>query len=402
MIENFSQLNLQPEIIDGIQSMGIEKPTPIQAEAIPLILERKDVLGIAQTGTGKTAAFLLPMIQNITSKTDRKKISALIIVPTRELATQIDQAIQAYGYFTDISSQTIYGGGDGKIFNQERHALESGIDIIVATPGRLKMHIQMGYVDFSHLQTLVLDEADRMLDMGFAPDINLILRQTPAEKQSLLFSATMPEKINQLAKSLLRNPTRINIALSKPSDNVNQGAFVVFPQQKIPVLIDYMQQRKNNSIVIFSSRKSEVGGIQGALKRKGIAALAMSSDLEQSEREFALNEFRNQKCKVLVATDVMSRGIDIKGIDTVINFDVPGDAEDYVHRIGRTGRADAKGEAVTFIVPDDQYKFRKIESLIGSEVAKLPIDARFGECPAYEPKSQKPKKKPFFHRKKKA
>ena len=402
MSENFLQLGLSSSLIEGIESMGITQPTPIQAQSIPIILEGKDVLGIAQTGTGKTAAFLLPIIQNITSKSDRNKISALIIVPTRELATQIDQAIQAYGYFTDISSQTIYGGGDGKIFNQERHALESGIDIIVATPGRLKMHIQMGYVDFSHLKTLILDEADRMLDMGFAPDINLILRQTPAEKQSLLFSATMPEKINQLAKSLLRNPTRINIALSKPSDNVNQGAFVVFPQQKIPVLIDYLQQRKNNSIVIFSSRKSEVGGIQGALKRKGITALAMSSDLEQSEREFALNEFRNQKCKVLVATDVMSRGIDIKGIDTVINFDVPGDAEDYVHRIGRTGRADAKGEAVTFIVPDDQYKFRKIESLIGSEVAKLPVDSRFGECPAYEPKSQKPKKKPFFHRKKKA
>ncbi|MBM3428237.1 MAG: DEAD/DEAH box helicase, partial [Bacteroidetes bacterium] len=250
MSENFLQLGLSSSLIDGIDSMGITQPTPIQAQSIPIILEGKDVLGIAQTGTGKTAAFLLPMIQNITSKSDRKKISALIIVPTRELATQIDQAIQAYGYFTDISSQTIYGGGDGKIFNQERHALESGIDIIVATPGRLKMHIQMGYVDFSHLQTLVLDEADRMLDMGFAPDINLILRQTPAEKQSLLFSATMPEKINQLAKSLLRNPTRINIALSKPSDNVDQGAFVVFPQQKIPVLIDYLQQRKNNSIII--------------------------------------------------------------------------------------------------------------------------------------------------------
>lgn len=399
MSENFLHLGLQPEIIEGIESMGIHTPTPIQAQSIPVILEKKDVLGIAQTGTGKTAAFLLPMIQNITAKADRKKISALIIVPTRELATQIDQAIQAYGYFTDISSHTIFGGGDGKLFNQERHALESGSDIIVATPGRLKMHVQMGYVDFSLLQTLVLDEADRMLDMGFAPDINYILRQTPVEKQSLLFSATMPEKINQLAKTLLRNPTRISIALSKPSENVDQGAFVVFPQQKLPVLIDYLRHRKNNSIVIFSSRKSEVGGIQNALKRKGIEALAMSSDLEQSEREFALNEFRNQKCKVLVATDVMSRGIDIKGIDTVINFDVPGDAEDYVHRIGRTGRADAKGEAVTFIVPDDQYKFKKIETLIGKEVKKIAVDERFGETPAYDPKAQRPKKKVFFKKK---
>ncbi len=400
MIENFNQLNLQPEIIDGIQSMGIEKPTPIQAEAIPLILEGKDVLGIAQTGTGKTAAFLLPVIQRVTAISDRKKISVLIIVPTRELAIQIDQAIQAYGYFTDISSIPIYGGGDGKIFNQERHALESGIDIVVATPGRLNTHVNLGYVDFSHIQTLILDEADRMLDMGFLPDIQRIIKHTPKEKQSLMFSATMPEKIYQFSKSLLNNPTKISIALSKPSENVDQGAFVVYSNQKIPVLINYLSSRKEKSTIIFSSRKSEVNGIQASLKRKGFDSLAMSSDLEQADREFALNEFRNQKCKILVATDVMSRGIDIKGVDVVINFDVPGDAEDYVHRIGRTGRADAKGEAVTFIVPEDQMKFKKIEKLIGNTVNKLAIEERFGEAPVYNPQHDSNPKKRFWKKKK--
>ncbi|MEY2938944.1 MAG: hypothetical protein RL062_1533 [Bacteroidota bacterium] len=400
MIENFNQLNLQPEIIDGIQSMGIEKPTPIQAEAIPLILDGKDVLGIAQTGTGKTAAFLLPVIQRVTAVSERKKISVLIIVPTRELAIQIDQAIQAYGYFTDISSIPIYGGGDGKIFNQERHALESGIDIVVATPGRLNTHVSLGYVDFSHIQTLILDEADRMLDMGFLPDIQRIIKHTPKEKQSLMFSATMPEKIYQFSKSLLNNPTKISIALSKPSDNVDQGAFVVFSNQKIPVLVNYLSSRKEKSTIIFSSRKSEVNGIQASLKRKGFDSLAMSSDLEQADREFALNEFRNQKCKILVATDVMSRGIDIKGVDVVINFDVPGDAEDYVHRIGRTGRADAKGEAVTFIVPEDQMKFKKIEKLIGSTVNKLTVEERFGEVPAYNPQHDASPKKRFWKKKK--
>jgi len=367
MSKNFSDLGIHEDLVQGVDSMGITTPTAIQEQAIPAILSGKDVLGIAQTGTGKTAAFLLPIIQKITERGDRKNTSALIIVPTRELATQIDQAIQAYGYFTDISSIPIYGGGDGKIFNQERHALESGADIVVATPGRLNMHLNLGYVNFSQL---------------------------PAEqKQSLLFSATMPDNIFRLAASILKNPVNINIALSKPPSNVEQGAFVIYSNQKIGVLMHYLRGRKEKSTIIFSSRKAEVNGIQSALRRHGFSSLAMSSDLEQSEREFALNEFRNQKCKILVATDVMSRGIDIKGVDVVINFDVPGDAEDYVHRIGRTGRAEAKGEAVTFVVPEEQIKFKKIETLIQSVVTKLPVDPQFGEAPVYDPKVQaKPKK----------
>lgn len=401
MSEKFIGLGLNPDIIQGIESMGIVNPTAIQENSIPAILQGQDILGIAQTGTGKTAAFLLPVIQKITQESNRKKISALIIVPTRELATQIDQAIAAYGYFTDISSMPIYGGGDGKIFNQERHAIESGIDIIVATPGRLNMHINLGYVDFSSLKFIILDEADRMLDMGFLPDIQRVLKVLPREKQSLLFSATMPDNIFSLSSSILNNPTIINIALSKPPSNVQQGAFVLFDNQKIGVLVDYLTPRKEKSTIIFSSRKAQVSEIQNMLKRKGFSSLAMSSDLEQSERENALNAFRSQQCKILVATDVMSRGIDIKGVDVVINFDVPADAEDYIHRIGRTGRAEAEGEAVTFIVPEDQYKFKKIETLIQNTVTKLPIDPKFGALPDYNPKVQVKKKKSFQSFKKK-
>lgn len=401
MSEKFIGLGLNQDIIQGIESMGIINPTAIQENSIPAILNGQDILGIAQTGTGKTAAFLLPVIQKITQENNRKKISALIIVPTRELSTQIDQAIAAYGYFTDISSMPIYGGGDGKIFNQERHAIESGIDIIVATPGRLNMHINLGYVDFSSLKFIILDEADRMLDMGFLPDIQRVLKVLPREKQSLLFSATMPDNIFSLSSSILNNPTIINIALSKPPSNVQQGAFVLFDNQKIGVLVDYLTPRKEKSTIIFSSRKAQVSEIQNMLKRKGFSSLAMSSDLEQSERENALNAFRSQQCKILVATDVMSRGIDIKGVDVVINFDVPADAEDYIHRIGRTGRAEAEGEAVTFIVPEDQYKFKKIETLIQNTVTKLPIDAKFGALPEYNPKVQVKKKKSFQNFKKK-
>lgn len=383
--ENFSSLGLNEDLIQGIDSMGIKKPSPIQRESIPHILEGKDVLGIAQTGTGKTAAFLLPVIHTIIKESDRTSVSALIVVPTRELATQIDQAISAYGYFTDISSMPIYGGSDGKVFTQEKHALTKGTDIIVATPGRLNMHINLGYVDFSKLKFLILDEADRMLDMGFQPDIQRIIAQTPENRQGLLFSATMPDTIFSLSRGFLNDPITINIALSKPPANVTQGAFVVFPNQKIPILVDYLYERKEKTTIVFSSTKSGVINIHSALRKKGIQALMMSSDLEQSEREHSLNEFRNRKCAVLVATDVVSRGIDIKGIDCVVNFDVPGDAEDYVHRIGRTGRADAFGEAVTFVSPDDQVKFKKIEMLIQQDVEKLAVAEIYGATPEYNP-----------------
>ena len=292
--ENFSSLGLNEDLIQGIDSMGIQKPTPIQRESIPHILQGKDVLGIAQTGTGKTAAFLLPVIHKIIQDTNRTSVSALIVVPTRELATQIDQAISAYGYFTDISSMPIYGGSDGKVFTQEKHALTTGTDIIVATPGRLNMHINLGYVDFSKLKFLILDEADRMLDMGFQPDIQRIIAQTPDLKQGLLFSATMPDTIFSLSRGFLNDPITINIALSKPPANVTQGAFVVFPNQKIPILVDDLYERKEKTTIVFSSTKTGVINIHSALRKKGIQALMMSSDLEQSDREHSLNEFRNR------------------------------------------------------------------------------------------------------------
>jgi superfamily II DNA/RNA helicase len=392
----FEELGLSPQILDGISSMGYKTATPVQSQVIQPILAGRDILASAQTGTGKTAAFLLPIIHKlITEPHPEDHINALIIVPTRELAIQIAGNMEGLGYFTNVSSIAIYGGGDGNSFTTEKTALTSGVDIVVCTPGRMIAHLNMGYVNLKHCSYLVLDEADRMLDMGFLPDIQRVLKVLPREKQSLLFSATMPDNIFSFASSILKEPTIINIALSKPPSNVKQGAFVLFDNQKISVLVDYLTPRKDKSVIVFSSRKAQVSEIQNILKRKGFSSLAMSSDLEQSEREFALNQFRNQQCKILVATDVMSRGIDIKGVDVVINFDVPGDAEDYVHRIGRTGRAEAEGEAVTFIVPEDQYKFKKIETLIQTTIEKLPIDPKFGDLPEYNPKAQSNKKKPF-------
>jgi ATP-dependent RNA helicase RhlE len=392
----FSELSLNESVVEGIESMGFRAATPIQEQAIPAVLNGRDVLGIAQTGTGKTAAFLLPVLSKILNKVDRSNISALIVVPTRELATQIDQAIQAYAYFTDISSMAIYGGSDGKVFTQEKRALTEGTDIIIATPGRLVSHLNLGYVNFSKIDFLILDEADRMLDMGFFPDIRRITGFCNEKRQSLLFSATMPDSIFSLSRTLLKNPEVINIALSKPPSNVKQGAYVVFSEQKLPVLLWCIDNRKEKSIIIFSSTKQGVLKVYQSLLKKNFGVVMISSDLEQVEREKSLNDFRNGLAKILVATDVVSRGIDIKGIDVVINVDVPADAEDYVHRIGRTGRAEAFGEAFTFIAPDDQIKFKKIEMLIGSDVEKCEIDERFGATPNYEPRIQNNKKKRYF------
>jgi len=388
----FSKFGLDTGLIEGVESMGIKTPTPIQEGAIPAIVEGKDVLGIAQTGTGKTAAFLLPVINSIITSQERHVISALIVVPTRELAIQIDQAIQAYGYFTDISSMAIYGGSDGDVFKREKQALTSGADIIVATPGRLVSHLNLGYVDFSKLKFLILDEGDRMLDMGFLPDIRRIIGFTNKERQSLLFSATMPDGIFQMAKQFQRDPMTINIALSKPPSNVKQGAYIVFENQKLPVLLNLFTSLKNQSVIVFSSTKTGVSSVFHSLQKKGLNPVMISSDLNQLDRESALNDFRNKKNLVLVATDVVSRGIDIKGIDVVVNYDVPGDAEDYVHRIGRTGRAEAEGAAYTFVSPGEQIKFKKIEMLIQQDVPKLEVLEQFGPTPEYNPSvSSKPR-----------
>jgi ATP-dependent RNA helicase RhlE len=368
----FQDFNFEPELTEGLLSMGFKQPTPIQEQSIPVILANRDIIACAQTGTGKTAAYLLPLINKII-KSKSETVNTLIIVPTRELAIQIDEAIQGFTYFAPVSALPIFGGNDGKSFEQEKKALVHGANIIIATPGRLISHLNMGYVKFNHLEHLVLDEADRMLNMGFVDDINKIISHLPKKRQSLLFSATMPHKIRELAKKILHNPEQINIALSKPAEGVTQGAYMVNNTQKMHLLKSILKERNAETVLIFSSTKEKVKEMERELRRAGINAAAIHSDLEQDRRNEVLREFKSRKFTVLVATDILSRGIDIESIGLVINYDVPRDAEDYVHRVGRTARAESTGAALTFVNHEDQYKFKKIEALIGSEIQKLPV-----------------------------
>ncbi|MEP7259062.1 MAG: DEAD/DEAH box helicase [Flavitalea sp.] len=377
----------EPELLEGLISMGFEKPTPIQEQAIPIILNNRDIIACAQTGTGKTAAYLLPIINKlIKSPTDN--INALIIVPTRELAIQIDEALQGFGYFTPVSAIAIYGGNDGSSYEQEKKALSQGANIIIATPGRLIAHLNQGYAKFSALQHLVLDEADRMLDMGFSDDLSRIISFLPKERQTLLFSATMPPKIRTLANKILTNPDQINIAVSKPAERVIQGAYLVYNQQKIGLLKSLLEGKNLKSILIFSSTKSKVKELEKELRQLRFNVAAIHSDLLQDQRNDVLRGFKSRKLQMLVATDILSRGIDIDSIELVINYDVPGDAEDYIHRVGRTARAEATGVALTFINPTDMRKFKNIEELIGSEVKKIPLPPSLGEGPDYHSESR--------------
>jgi superfamily II DNA/RNA helicase len=377
----------EPELLEGLDSMGFEKPTPIQEQAIPVILENKDLIACAQTGTGKTAAFLLPIMNKII-KSHSDTINTLVIVPTRELAIQIDTALQGFAYFTPVTSIAIYGGSDGTSYEQEKKALTQGANIIIATPGRLIAHINQGYVKFGTLKHLVLDEADRMLDMGFSEDLNRIISFLPSNRQTLLFSATMPPKIRTLADKILKSPEKINIAVSKPAERVMQGAYVVHNTQKVELIRQLLTGKKLKSIIIFSSTKSKVKELEKELRKLGMNVAAIHSDLTQDQRNEVMRNFRNRKLQILVATDILSRGIDIDLIELVINFDVPGDAEDYIHRVGRTARAEATGVALTLIGPADQRKFKSIEDLIGSEVKKLALPPSLGEGPEYEPNKQ--------------
>lgn len=385
----FTEFGFHPDLLAGIDTLNFITATPIQEQAIPLILEGKDLIGVAQTGTGKTAAFILPILHKILEAPEGHYTKALVVVPTRELATQIDQAVEAYAYFTGISCIAVYGGSGGNEFSQERNAITRGVDLIIATPGRLIAHMNMGYVDFTKLQFLVLDEADRMLDMGFQPDLLRIIRALNPKRQNLLFSATMPQGVLKLARSLMNNPVSVNIALSKPAEGVRQGAYVVHDEQKLPLLVDLLKDRVGERILIFSSTKQAVSKLYQKLKTRTPKVGQISSDLEQSEREKVMLAFRNRQIDVLVATDVLSRGIDIDGIDLVVNYDVPQDAEDYVHRVGRTARAAREGVALTLINPTDQRRFERIEELIGSEVEKLPVPENLGPAPEYAPKKQR-------------
>lgn len=396
----FSDFNFEAGLQEGLDAMRFEIPTPIQAQAIPIILDNKDLIAVAQTGTGKTAAFLLPILHKL-AITHTSTTNTLIIVPTRELALQIDQAVQGLSYFTGASSLAIYGGGDGMSFENEKRALTQGANIIIATPGRLMSHLNMGYVKFDKVQHLILDEADKMLDMGFVDDITKIANYLPKKRQSLLFSATMPPSIRTLAQRLLHNPEQVSIAISKPAEGVTQAAYLVYDAQKNNLIIHILKQKEYASVLIFSSTKQHVKVLQRELNQAGLKAKAIHSDLEQDEREEVLRGFRSKQTQILVATDILSRGIDIEDIGLVINYDLPNDAEDYIHRIGRTARASTKGEAITFINEYDQFKFHKIEQLIEKEVEKRPLPAHLGEGPVYNPKAKTkrpPTKKGKFRR----
>ncbi len=392
----FNEFGFEQELLDGLDSMGFDQATPIQEKAIPVIMKNKDILAIAQTGTGKTAAFLLPIINRLT-KNPGEGIDTLIIEPTRELATQVDQQIEGFSYFTPVSSIAVYGGRDGRAMEQEKQALKKGASIIVATPGRLIAHVDLGYVNLSTIKHLILDEADRMLDMGFAQDIMGIVNQLPRNRQTLLFSATMPTQIRNFAKQLLRQPyEEISLAISKPAENILQGVYEVEDNGKIELVEHLLQGRSQlGRVIIFASTKKKVKDLAASLLRRGLKVGAVHSDLEQEQREEELAAFKSGKISIIVATDVLSRGIDIKGIDLVINFDVPGDAEDYVHRIGRTARADASGIALTFVNAVDRYKFDKIESLIEMKIRKSPLPEHLSYAipPASTPKFFKKKKK---------
>ena len=387
----FEEFKFNPKLDEALDFMGFKTPSPIQEQAIPLIQENKDLIACAQTGTGKTAAFLLPVLNKIAQNPDRKHVNTLIIAPTRELALQIDQQVEAFGYFLGVSSIPVYGGGSGNTFDQQKKAFTQGADIIIATPGRLISHINLGYVNFKHVEHLILDEADRMLDMGFYNDIVAIVKKLPEKRQTLLFSATMPDKIRILSKKLLNQPEQINIALSKPAEGVVQGAYMAYPEQKIPLLIKLLfgKEEQYPSVIIFSSTKRVVKEIAQTLKRKKFRVAEISSDLQQEDRERTLLDFKSKKLQILVATDILARGIDIKEISLVINYDVPNDAEDYVHRVGRTARADKSGVALTLITPKDQGRFAGIEKLIGSEIKKLEMPEEFGKAPEYNPRARR-------------
>ncbi len=396
----FNELGIGDQVLEAISYMGFEKATPIQEQAIPKILAGKDLLACAQTGTGKTAAFILPIIHKLSDKGQTDTTSTLVIVPTRELAIQIDQQIQGFSYFVPVSSMAVYGGGDGDDWELQKNALSSGTNIIVATPGKLLSHLQMGYVDFKSIEFLILDEADRMLDMGFIDDIDKIISHLPKKRQNLLFSATMAQRIKGFAHDILQNPDEISISISKPAEGVLQAAYLTFNEQKIPLLRSLIDKNEEyKSILIFSSTKKKVFEIVRAMGGDRNNVKGISSDLEQKEREEVLRNYKSKRTRVLVATDVLSRGIDIKDINLVINFDVPKQAEDYVHRVGRTARADTTGVALSLINPDDMQKFHHIEKLIEREVPKIALPKELGEGPEWKVHSTNRNKRKNFSRK---
>ncbi|WP_288864304.1 DEAD/DEAH box helicase [uncultured Alistipes sp.] len=382
----FDELDLEDEILDGLYDMNFSEMTPVQEHTIPVILSGRDIIGCAQTGTGKTAAYTLPLLNRLLIEGNPDNvIKSVIIVPTRELAQQIDQQFQGFSYYLPVSTTVVYGGGDGKGWDVQKRGMLMGSDVVIATPGRMISHLQNSGIDLSRVECLILDEADRMLDMGFSDDIMKIVSYMPKERQTIMFSATLPPKIRELAKTILRNPAEVNIAISKPNEAIDQSAYVCYESQKLGIIRELFAQPADFKTIIFSSSKLKVKELAHTLKRMKLNVAAMHSDLEQAQREEVMLAFKNNKINILVATDIVARGIDIEDIGLVINYDVPHDPEDYIHRIGRTARAAATGSAITFVSEDEQGKFHQIEKFIEREIRKADLPESVGEGPKYAP-----------------
>lgn len=384
----FSELELEPEVFDGLDAMNFVEMTPVQEHTIPVILSGRDIIGCAQTGTGKTAAYTLPLLNRLTIEGNPDNVvKSLIIVPTRELAQQIDMQFQGFSYFLPVSTTVVYGGGDGKGWEVQKRGMLMGADVVIATPGRLIAHLTNSGVDLSHVECLILDEADRMLDMGFSDDIMKIISYLPKERQTIMFSATLPPKIRELARTILNDPAEVTIAVSKPNEAISQSAYICYESQKLGIVREMFAEPKETKTIIFSSSKQKTKELAHVLKRMKFNVAAMHSDLEQSQREEVILNFKNNKVDILVATDIVARGIDIEDIGLVVNYDVPHDPEDYIHRIGRTARAAATGAAVTLVCEEEQGKFYRIEKFMEREVEKTPLPESVGEGPAYTPEA---------------
>jgi len=385
----FTELKLDDAVLDALEIMRFDECTPVQEHTIPPLLEGKDLIGVAQTGTGKTAAYILPLLNNLLNDGHPDDaINCIIMAPTRELAQQIDQQMEGFSYYVPFSSVPVYGGNDGVRFAQERKGLTLGADVVIATPGRLLAHIALGYVDLSKVSYFILDEADRMLDMGFYDDIMQVVKLMPDTRQTILFSATMPDNIQKLSKNILHNPVEVKLAVSKPAEKIMQSCYICYEKQKLGIISQLFKEQPPERVIIFSSSKLKVKEVTKSLVRMNLSVGEMHSDLDQSQRDEVMHEFKNGRIQILVATDIVSRGIDIDDISLVINYDVPHDSEDYVHRIGRTARADRDGVAITFVCEKEQSKWRQIEKFLEKDIYKIPIPAELGEAPAYSPNSR--------------
>ena len=381
----FDEILTNDDVLDGLWDMHFDECTPVQEMTIPIIMEGRDLLACAQTGTGKTAAYLLPVINKLADGGyPSDAVNCVVMSPTRELAQQIDRQLQGFAYFMPVSGTAIYGGTDGYTYDQQRKSLKMGADVVIATPGRLLAHLSMGYVDLSKVSFFILDEADRMLDMGFYEDIMQIFSHLPKDVQVLMFSATMPPKIQQMANKILKNPAEVKLAVSKPAEKIQQSAYICYEPQKLPILKSIFKENPPKRVIIFSSSKLKVKNLARELRKFNLKIAEMHSDLDQNKREDVMLDFKSGKINVVVATDIISRGIDIDDIEMVVNFDVPREAEDYVHRIGRTARADRDGRAVTFVSPDDFHRLSAIERLLEAEVPRVELSADLGEVPHYE------------------